>query len=112
MILRNELASLGVNPSSLGKSMLVGAGFAFVLISVFLLGVNNPDPSWPHYWMVRPLIIVTMAGGMGAGFMYVMYAIRKKYDWNRVVVFTFSLLAFVVALWLGTVLGLNGTLWN
>ena len=50
---------------SLVKRMLVGAGIGLLLISLFLFSTGEPNPEWGKLWMIRPLIIVPLAGAMG-----------------------------------------------
>jgi hypothetical protein len=37
---------------------------------------------------------------------------RARGGWIKIVANIVSLLGFIIALWMGTVLGLDGTLWN
>ncbi|WP_346236105.1 hypothetical protein ABDK00_017150 [Niabella insulamsoli] len=96
----------------LGKRMLIGAVIALMLISTFVSSVQHPDPSWPERWVLRPLIIVPLAGAMGAAFYHIMDYLRRQMRLNKWLALTLGILAYIVALWLGSVLGLNGTLWN
>jgi hypothetical protein len=95
----------------LGKRMLIGAAIALVLILVFILPVE-PNPAWPRFWMIRPLIIVPLAGAMGGLFYHLMDYLRRWGTWQKVVANILSLLVYIVGFWLGTVLGLAGTLWH
>lgn len=101
-----------IHGASLTTRMLQGASIAFVLISVFLFTVDNPNPAWPKYWMVRPLMIVPAAGAMGGLLFYLMDYVRAMGGWKKPVAYIISILGYVVALWMGTVVGLDGTLWN
>ena len=107
----NETAQL-VHPASLGKRMLQGAGIALILIIVFLLGAGEPNPDWPKLWMLKPLIIVPLAGAMGGVFYYFMDHLRYQGGWRRTLAIILSLIGYVIVLWLGTVLGLDGTWWD
>ena len=101
-----------LHPVSYGKRMLQGAGIAFLLISIFLYGVKDPNPLWPKYWMAKPLIIVPVAGAIGGLFYHFMGHLRNQDGWKKWLANVASLIGYLIALWLGTVLGLNGTLWN
>jgi len=101
-----------VHKSTLGKRMVLGAGIALVLIIIFLLGVDNANPAWGKLWMIRPLIIVPIAGAMGGLFYYLMAQVFNLAGWKRVVSIAVGVIGYIIALWLGTVLGLAGTLWN
>lgn len=98
--------------ASLLKLALLGAAIGFLLIGIFLMGVQNPKPEWPRLWMLKPLIIVPIAGAMGGVFFYLLDYLRFYGGWNKIFIYAVSFLMFVFCLWLGTVLGLNGTLWN
>ena len=97
---------------SFAKPVLIGAGIALALISLFLTGVDNPDPAWGRSWMVKPLIIVPLAGAMGGAFFYFMNQLSHHRGLNKTVAILLGLIVYVVGLWLGSIVGLDGTLWN
>lgn len=96
----------------LSKCTLQGAGVAFVWIALFLLSVKHPNPEWPRFWYVRPLLIVPFSGAMGGLFYYVMEHFRYMHHWKKIVANVVSILVYIIGVWMGTVLGLDGTLWN
>ena len=99
-------------PSNLVKSVLTGAGINFVLISLFLLGTGASNPAWPEYWYLRPLLFVPIGGAVGGGFYHLLDGIRMQGGakwWFANIV---SLLLFFFTLWMSTVLGLVGTMWD
>lgn len=98
-------------PVSLAKAMLIGGGIGFILISFFVFGVDNPNPEWPKLWYIRPLIVTPIAGAMGGAFWYLMDLMSTR-GMNKTVAVILSLIVFVIGLWLGTILGLAGTMWN
>jgi hypothetical protein len=98
--------------ASLVKRMLVGAGIGLFLISLFLLSVREPDPEWGKLWMIRPLIIVSIAGAMGGLCNYLIVHYHNHAGVNKPLAMLISVIVFIVGLWLGAVLGLNGTLWD
>jgi len=97
---------------SLGKRMIVGAGIGLLLISMFLLSAGEPNPSWEKLWMIRPLIIVPLAGSMGGLCNYFILKYHNHVGVNKTIAMILSVIVFVIGLWLGTVLGLDGTMWN
>ena len=103
-----------INPASLVKRMLIGAAIAFFLISFFLYGDGDlpSNPDWPQYWFIRPLIIVPIAAAIGAAFSVIMDDMRHQGGWKQAFAIFLSLLVYIVSLWMGTVLGLAGTLWD
>ena len=92
--------------------MLVGAGIGLLLISLFLLSAGASDPAWGKFWMIRPLIIVPLAGATGGACNYFIVHFRNRVGVNYTVAMIVSLIIFIFGLWLGTILGLDGTLWN
>lgn len=101
-----------IHSSSLIKRMLAGAVPGLLLISLFLAGTGEPDPSWGEYWMLRPLIVVPIAGAMGGAFYYFADQIGRRLGWNKTLIIILSLIVYLIGLWLGSVLGLAGTYWN
>ena len=107
------------NPSStsipqivLFKHMLMGAGIGLVLISIFLLMAPGSNPEWPEYWFIRPLITVPYGGAMAGLFYYLMAHLRKQGGWKMITANVLSFLILFIGLWMGTVLGLAGTMWD
>lgn len=110
--MKNELTTQTIYSGTLGKRMLVGAGIGLLLISLFLSGVKNPSPKWGEFWMVRPFIIVPFAGAMGGLCNYLLVHFHKRIGVNKTMAVLTSVMVFIIGLWLGFVLGLDGTLWD
>lgn len=96
---------------SLAKSMLIGGGIGLLLISFFVFGVDNPNPEWPRFWYIRPLIVTPIAAAMGGAFFFFM-DYQASRGFNRTLAILMGMVGFLVALWLGSILGLDGTMWN
>jgi hypothetical protein len=98
--------------SSAAVRMLAGGSVGLLLIALFLFSVDEVNPSWGKYWMIRPLIIVPLAGAFGG---LCQYWIMKYYSLaglNKIMAIILSVLVFIIGLWMGVVLGLDGTLWD
>lgn len=98
--------------ASLTKGVVIGGLIALVLISLFLLGASNPHPAWGEFWMIKPLIVVPLAGAAGGAFFSFVDPFHYRSTWKKALALLVCLLVFMIGLWLGTVLGLNGTYWN
>lgn len=112
MTQRINLPTQPIHSASLGKCMLLGAGNALILIILFLLSAGNANPNWSKLWMIKPLIIVPLAGASGGAFYYFMDGLSSPGGWRKVLANIMSLIAYLIVLWLGSVLGLKGTYWN
>ena len=97
---------------SLVKRMLVGAGIGLLLISMFLISAGEPNPEWGKLWMIKPLIIVPLAGAMGGLCNYFIVHFHNLAGLNKTIAIILSVIVFIIGLWLGTILGLDGTYWN
>lgn len=112
MTQQNELQTQPIHRASLGKRILQGSVIAFMVILAFLLSAGEGDPNWPKLWWIRPIIMVPLAGAGGGVFYYFMDHLRYQGGWKNILAIFLSLIGYIVALWLGTVLGLDGTYWN
>lgn len=97
---------------SLTKRMLAGAGAGLLLISTFLLSLNEPDPEWGKLWMIRPLIMVPLAGAAAGLCNYLLLYFHHQIGINKTVAILLSVVIFIIGLYSGIVLGLDGTMWN
>ncbi len=102
-----------LNKPVLVKRMLTGAAIGFLLIASFLFIPNyTADPSWPKNWIVKPLIMVPLAGAMGGLSYHFINTVALYKRWSMTLANIVSVLFFIIGLWLGTVLGLDGTMWD
>jgi hypothetical protein len=98
-------------PASLAIRMLVGAGIGFCIISFFVFGFE-PNPAWGKYWMIRPLIITPLAGAVGGLCNYFIMSFHHQYGVNKIAAMIISVIIFLFGLWVGIILGLDGTQWD
>ena len=101
-----------IHSTSMNKRMIQGAVPALIIMIIFLTGVDNPDPSWGTYWWIRPLLVISFAGAMGGVCYYFMDHFRVLGGWQKIAANIVSGIVYIIGLWMGSVLGLVGTLWN
>ena len=87
---------------------IVGLG----VISLFISGIDHPNPEWGQNWMLRPLIITPLFAACGALMLLLPDFFKIITPWKRLLALFAGLILFIIALWMGIVLGLDGTLWN
>jgi hypothetical protein len=112
MTLQHQSKTQAIRPVSLFKRMFQGAVIALVMISMFLAGAGEPNPEWPKLWMIKPLVIVPVAGAMGGVFYYFMDHLRHQGGWGKTLGIILSLVGYIIVVCLGVVLGLNGIMWD
>jgi uncharacterized membrane-anchored protein len=98
--------------ASLIKSALIGGGIALLIISFFVFMIDEPKPEWPKLWRVRPLIITPLAGAFGGVVYYFINNSYTKRGWKKLMVTLLAFIVFMILLWMGTIFGLDGTLWD
>ena len=106
--------SLPLSPNSRSaaiRRIAIGASIAIVLMIIFTSSVKTPDPSWGSYWYIRPIIVIAFAGAAGGAYYHFVAASHYR-GWRKGLMLVSSLIVYIVGLWLGSVLGLNGTLWD
>lgn len=112
LMTKQDVSILPVSCRSVLLRMLLGAAIGLGIISFFVFSVGQSNPEWGEFWRVRPLIITPLAGAFGILAFYLKNIFRTKSRAWTVVLNILSTLAFLFALWLGTILGLSGTLWD
>ena len=103
-------SNLQYGSSSLLASVLVGGGIGLLLMSLLLF--DSVHPEWGPYWKVRPLVVITIVGALGGAGYHLLHPLRNLGGWKTFFAYILSILGYIIALWLGSVLGLVGTLWN
>lgn len=96
---------------SLMKAMFIGAGIGLLVILLFITD-SVTQPHWPTFWKIRPLIFTPLTGAFGGGLAYLASKVLYRRGVNGATANFISLPGFLIALWLGVVLGLDGTLWD
>jgi hypothetical protein len=91
------------------RHLSVGGVTALLLVLLFLAGAGESDLNWASLWWIRPIVIVTLAGAMGGSWFYFMCHHMISNKLPRIIV---GALGYIILIWMGTVLGFVGTLWN
>ena len=91
--------------------MLIGAGIALTVILFFIVGAET-QPQWGEYWRIRPLIITPLAGATGGAIFYLLNYLSARNGFSKALAITLGVIIYIIGLWMGIVLGLDGTLWN
>ncbi len=94
--------------SALVKWMLFGGGIALTTILFFVIGAGKGRPEWGTYWIIKPLILTPLVGAFGGALAYRI----TKLGLNRILTIVIGVVGFLIVLWIGIVLGLNGTMWD
>ncbi|MEE1885389.1 hypothetical protein [Pedobacter flavus] len=98
--------------NSAASFMIIGAIINLCLVLLFISGVDNPNPLWGQFWFIRPIIVITLAGAMAGFVVFKISSLWIPGSWKLVVGLFLSLLIYVFILWMSSVLGFAGTLWN
>ncbi|VXB69264.1 conserved membrane hypothetical protein [Flavobacterium sp. 9AF] len=94
------------------KFAIAGAILALVLISILIFSVPNPNPEWGKMWFIKPLIITPFITSIGGSLFYIINAKKRTSKILNFILFMISIFVLLFFLWIGTILGLDGTLWN
>lgn len=96
---------------SLTRAVMTGGIVGLAIISVFVFTAETKQ-EWGTLWRIKPLVITPLVTALGGGAFYTTLSFFSANRWSKTLGMTIGVLAFTVALWLGVVLGLNGTLWD
>jgi len=107
----NSTHARTTNSASLIKHMLIGAVIGLAVILNFVIGAHG-KPEWGSLWMIRPLIVCPLAGAGAGLFFYVLSGARAQGGWKKALAIAVGAVVYVVAIWMGIVLGLAGTMWD
>ncbi|MGJ5641130.1 potassium transporter KefB [Formosa sp. S-31] len=91
---------------------LFGGVTGAIIITAFVFSVDTPKPEWPVLWRIKPLLLTPFVAACGGLAVYAIQTYSKLKNWNAILSGILSLVVFIITLWFGIVLGLNGTLWD
>ncbi len=112
MTSQNTFKSVFSFTPQLVKRVFTGLAVGLAVILFFVLRVNPNHPDWGPYWMIQPLLITPLAGAAAGFCNHILDILRTQGGAKKVLANVLAVLIYAVALWLGIVLGLNGTMWN
>lgn len=105
-----NLIAKKVNTHKLFLSFLLGWLVGLSVISFFVFSVKNPHASWGEWWMLKPLMLTPLVAG---SFFYVSQIVfPSKNIRQKIGLFLLRIILSGAIIWMGVVLGLDGTLWN
>lgn len=107
----SQYSSKQSHPFSLSRRMLLGAGIGLFIISLFVFP-GEPNPEWGKLWMIRPLLVVPMAGSLAGLCNYYLVHYHKQIGIHKIIAVILSVLIYIISIWMGIVLGLDGTMWD
>jgi|SRR5690606_12416001 len=111
MTTKNTSITESLNKRSMFKGILIGGIIGLIIILFFITGAQV-KPHWPELWKIRPLIITPLAAALGGGLAYIITSLLKREGVHTIIAVFISLIGFMIALWMGIVVGLDGTLWD
>lgn len=91
---------------------LPGALMGLIIIALFVFPVTNPKPEWGTFWQIKPLLLTPLVTACGGAIFYFIKQWFLQKGWNSILAIVLGAVVFFISLWLGIVLGLNGTLWD
>ena len=104
--------STNINKPLMVKFIIIGGFIGLMLTMLFIRTAEAGNPAWPKGWVIRPLIILPLASAVGSAFAYYLMQLTTHGGWRRVLAVVLSLVIYLVGLWMGFIIGFNGTLWN
>ncbi|MFD2148246.1 hypothetical protein [Mucilaginibacter antarcticus] len=107
----NTFTTPSFNTASLIKPALIGWGIGLAVILFFIFNVDHPNVAWGNYWRIKPVVLTPLVTAGGAAFFALMTSLKLQ-GLKKILVITVGVIGFIISLWIGIVLGLNGTLWN
>jgi hypothetical protein len=107
----NESTTQPSQPS-LATRMIIGGFIGVLVASYFFFSADSPDPAWGKFWMIRPYIVMTFAGAMGALCNHFILQYRWVIGMKKNAAMLLSAVVAIAGMFMGIVLGLDGTLWN
>lgn len=91
---------------------LPAALIGLIIIAIFVFPVTEPKPEWGTFWQIKPLLLTPLITAFGGVVYYFVKEWFLKKGWSSLLAIVLGAALFFLSLWLGIILGLNGTLWD
>ncbi|MFM2337589.1 MAG: hypothetical protein RL115_782 [Bacteroidota bacterium] len=92
--------------------ILIGTSIGLAFIIFFLVTASKPNTEWSSAWWLKPMLVVPLAGALGAIAFSLLISIKTNAGWKKIALYLMAGLVFIIAIWMGMVVGLDGTYWN
>ena len=98
--------------ASLIKPMLLGTVVGVLVVSLFLFSSGEGKPEWGTLWKIRPMIVLPLAGAAWGVCYYFLRQNHSRFGVNKTIAVILGVLGLFIAMWMGVVVGFDGTLWD
>ena len=91
---------------------IIGAGMAFILVLILLLGGSNNGIDFT-LWMLLPMFAGAIGGAVSGAIYFLMAPLRKQGGWQKLVAIVTSGSVYLVISYMSLILALNAIgLWH
>lgn len=94
------------------KFTTIGALIGLVVISILLATNRHSSPTWGKWWQLKPIFVVSLTGAFAGSLIYHIHPKKPFSKWKLFLFLILSIVGFLVSIWFGIIVGLDGTLWN
>ena len=102
-----------INKLSLAKAVIAGAIAGLLVISLFIFRLEGPAPEeWGKLWRLKPLLLTPLICAFGGACCYFVMHLSARGVIPKALAVILCVLGSIFTIWMGIVLGLNGTMWN
>lgn len=91
------------------KPMLLGV--AIGLIAFFFFSRGESKPEWGTLWKIRPFVVLLLSGVFW-GVCYNFLLRQKFLPMSKAATVILGLLGLFIGMWMGIVVGFDGTMWD
>ncbi|PVH27025.1 hypothetical protein [Sphingobacterium corticibacter] len=91
--------------------MMFGAALGIFVVSPFIYGNTPHNDEWGFFWFIKPLVLIPLSGAVG-GALYYLSTRYLQHILPKWLLMGMGTLLLAVSIWIGAILGLNGTYWN
>ena len=101
-----------VNTKIFNILSLIGIFIGLSITLLFVFGATGEQPQWGPHWWIRPIVIIPLAGWCSGFVFQLLYQKSKSSGKYQVIAVVLGVLLWLIGLWMGMVLGLDGTYWD
>ena len=94
------------------KIVLLGFALGLFIASMLIHNVSFPKLSWGPNWYIKPMLVLSFVASIGSIPFYFANQYEASNHSKKILAYLGATLFLLFFIWIGIILGFDGTIWN